>query len=266
MTGKYREAVFVVVYSLENEIPEYLILNRKLHWKGWEFPKGGIEPGEKIEVAVRREVKEETGLNILGPLQSFNYSGKYEYTKELVNRPGIKGQTFTLYAAQVKKGKILLDEQEHEKYEWLKFEEAIKRLSWENQKKCLTIVHFWNQNKKLRKMISSDGTLFLAGKDSKTNEELIKQIQKDEEVFHTSAAGSPFVNIKGKASESDIKQAALFCAKYSRDWKKNKKDIVVHWFKAQDVYKDKTMKDGTFGVKKLKTILVKKQDIEKFEK
>ena len=88
MTGKYREAVFVVVYCLENKIPEYLILNRKLHWKGWEFPKGGIEPGEKIDSAVWREVKEETGLNILGPLQSFNYSGEYEYTKEIPNRPG----------------------------------------------------------------------------------------------------------------------------------------------------------------------------------
>ena len=265
MSGKYRDAVFVVVYCLENKIPEYLLLKRKLHWKGWEFPKGGIEIKEKIDVAVRREIKEETGLNVIGPLEKFNYSGKYEYSNQVSNRPGIIGQTFTLYAAQVKKGKIILDEQEHEGYEWMRFEEALKKLSWENQKKCLTIVHFWNQNKRLRKKISSDGTLFLAGKDSKTNEELMRQIQKDEDVLHTSAAGSPFVNIKGKVTENDIKEAALFCAKYSRDWKKNRKDVVVHWFKAQDVYKDKKMKDGTFGVKKLKTILVKKQEIENFK-
>ena len=77
-------------------------------------------------------------------------------------------------------------------------------------------------------------------------------------------AGSPFVNIKGKAKRGDIKFAAIFCAKYSRDWKKNKKDVIVHQFKKHDMLKEKIMKTGTFGIKKLKKIKVKKQDILKF--
>ncbi|MCW8966002.1 MAG: NFACT RNA binding domain-containing protein [Candidatus Pacearchaeota archaeon] len=117
---------------------------------------------------------------------------------------------------------------------------------------------------KFRERISRAGNLILAGKDSKSNEKLVKQIQKDEEVFHTEARGSPFVNIKGKPDKGDIKEAAIFCAIYSQDWKKNFNDVIVHRFKGKDIFKEKNMKEGTFGVKKIKKIKVKKSDIEGF--
>ena len=119
---------------------------------------------------------------------------------------------------------------------------------------------------KFRELITKSGTRILAGKDEKSNEKLVAQIEKNEEVFHTASPGSPFVNIKGKAEKSDIKEAAVFCAKYSREWKKNKKDVIVHQFKGKDIYKKKGMKIGTFGVKKVKIIKVKKKDIQNNEK
>ncbi len=118
---------------------------------------------------------------------------------------------------------------------------------------------------KFRKVISKSGTIILAGKDAESNEALVKQTGKNELVFHTEAPGSPFVNIKEKAKKPDIKLAAIFCAKHSRDWKKNKKDVIVHMFKGQDIFKTKEMKKGTFGVKKFKVIKLKKTEIEKFE-
>ena len=114
-----------------------------------------------------------------------------------------------------------------------------------------------------RKLITNQGTLVLAGRTDKNNEELIAQVKPNEEVFHTAEAGSPFVNIKGKAKRGDIKEASIFCARYSRDWKKNKKDVLVHRFKGKDIYKNKLMKLGTFGIKKRKVIKVKKEDIIK---
>ncbi len=46
----------------------YLLQDRvKEDWKGYTFPGGHIEPGESIVHAVVREMKEETGLNILNP-------------------------------------------------------------------------------------------------------------------------------------------------------------------------------------------------------
>lgn len=116
-----------------------------------------------------------------------------------------------------------------------------------------------------RKLELKSGSLILAGRNAENNEELVKQAGKNEEVFHTKSPGSPFVNIKGKSKKGDINIAAVLCAKYSREWKKNRKDIIVHKFKGKDIFKLKGMKKGTFGVKKFKTIKIKKSDILKFE-
>ncbi|MBU1727961.1 hypothetical protein KKA39_01470, partial [Patescibacteria group bacterium] len=81
---------------------------------------------------------------------------------------------------------------------------------------------------------------------------------------HTAKPGSPFVNIKGRASHQDILDAAIFCAKHSQDWRDNQEDVEVHIFKAKDIFKEKGMKEGTFGVKKFDVIKIKKGDIRKF--
>lgn len=142
---KYRKAVFVVLYSIKNKKIEYLVLKRKLHWIGWEFPKGGkkfLEPGK---IAAKREVKEETGLRIIrGTLKKYPLKGKYEYSKEIKKRPGIVGQTWELYSAEVKKDKVDLKKNldfEHSDYRWVNFKEAIKKLKWKNQKECIKLVN-----------------------------------------------------------------------------------------------------------------------------
>lgn len=117
-----------------------------------------------------------------------------------------------------------------------------------------------------REFETSSLKFVLAGKDAKSNEELIKQAEKNEIILHTANPGSPFVNIKGKATLKDIKEAAVFCASRSQDWRDNKKDVAVHVFKGEDIYKRKDMKLGTFGVRKFKVIKIKKQDIEKLIK
>ncbi len=117
-----------------------------------------------------------------------------------------------------------------------------------------------------RKYTTKSEKLVLAGKDSGQNEELINNYAgKNDFVFHTISPGSPFCVIKGKLSKKDIEETAVFCARYSQEWKKSKdkKDVLVHYFKGNDIYKEKTMKKGTFGVKKFKIIKAKKEDIEK---
>lgn len=119
---------------------------------------------------------------------------------------------------------------------------------------------------KFREFISKKGTLILSGKNAENNEELIAQVLPDEEVFHTEAPGSPFVNIKGKPKPGDIKEAAVICAKYSQNYRDNKSDVIVNHFKGKDIYKKKDMDKGTFGVKKNMKLKIKKELIEKFEK
>lgn len=142
---KYRKAVFILGYAKTKRGIEYILLKRKLHWKGWEFPKGKIEKGElKLDTA-KRELKEETGLSpVNGRVKKFNFSGKYKYKKILPDRPDYIGQTFSLYAAEVKKGgKITLDPKEHNGHEWVNFSKAVKMVKFPNQKKSLKIVNSW---------------------------------------------------------------------------------------------------------------------------
>ena len=108
-----------------------------------------------------------------------------------------------------------------------------------------------------RKFETPSGAIVLAGKSAENNEELIKQIGQKEIVLHTAEPGSSFINIVWSGA---------VCAKYSQDWRDNKKDVIVHIFRGKDIYKDKKMKTGTFGVKRYEIMKVKKEDIIKFEK
>ncbi|GIR48488.1 MAG: hypothetical protein CM15mP58_05850 [Burkholderiaceae bacterium] len=60
----------------------------------WQFPQGGIKKGESIELAMYRELKEETGIGnadveILGRTKTWHY---YDVSKEF-NK---KGKSFFL--------------------------------------------------------------------------------------------------------------------------------------------------------------------------
>lgn len=120
----------------------------------------------------------------------------------------------------------------------------------------------------LREYVLSSGKKVLLGKSAETNEELIGQAKNGETLLHTSKPGSPFANIKHDSvtiEKAELYEAAVMCAKHSQDWRDNKKDVLVHYFLKNDVYKTKDMDKGTFGVKKFKEIKVKKQDILDFE-
>lgn len=145
---KIRKAVFIVTYARIDGKIKYLILKRKLHWKGWEFPKGGVRGLEFRRLAVRRELKEETGLVPL-KINSFREKGAYRYDKKYADRKGFDGQDYKLYSAEVTfSKKIRIDKPEHSAFKWVGFEEAIKKLTWANQIKCLKIVNaFLKANK-----------------------------------------------------------------------------------------------------------------------
>lgn len=140
MKHKFRKAVFIVVYRKENKTIKYLVLKRAWHWKGWEFPKGGVEDGESYKKAVFREVVEETG-NESFDIIDHNIRGRYNYSRVVKDRGGIVGQTWKLYSAKLRSKKVKIDEKEHEEYLWLNYGGSLKKLRWPNQKRCLGIVN-----------------------------------------------------------------------------------------------------------------------------
>lgn len=66
--GHHTEKVELTVLCMIQDGNKVLLQNRiKEDWKGYTFPGGHVEAGESFVDAVVREMKEETGLEILDP-------------------------------------------------------------------------------------------------------------------------------------------------------------------------------------------------------
>ena len=91
-------------------------------------------------MAAKRECFEETGQKPEKVI-SFSFHGKYNYHKPLEDRPGLHGQTFKLFACELKSKKIKLDKKEHSTFRWLEFDKAVNLLTWPNQKTSLKIIN-----------------------------------------------------------------------------------------------------------------------------
>jgi len=63
-----KKQIFPVVIGVIKKDDKYLLTKRqspKKEWSKWQFPGGGLEFFETLEEAVKREIKEETGIEIL---------------------------------------------------------------------------------------------------------------------------------------------------------------------------------------------------------
>ena len=75
---------------------------------------------------------------------------------------------------------------------------------------------------KFRWFYTSENLLFIAGRDATTNEVIIKKhMGKNDLVFHSDFAGSPFGVLKegNTSSEISLKECAGFIGSYSKAWK-----------------------------------------------
>ena len=120
---------------------------------------------------------------------------------------------------------------------------------------------------KFREYVLKTGTKVFLGKNAKNNDELVNDYKsKANVILHTAAPGSPFCVIDSeKPIKKEIYEAAIACASKSQDWRNNQVDVKVHIFTGKDVKKGWFTKAGTWKVKKIKDIKVKKLDIKKFK-
>lgn len=123
-----------VVFRKEKGNISYLLL----HYQAghWDFPKGNIERGEKMKETVKREIKEETGIEDIEFISGFKENIEYFYK--------LKGQTIfktvTIFLVETKTREIKIS-CEHIDFEWLSYEEALIRLTHKNAKEILKKVN-----------------------------------------------------------------------------------------------------------------------------
>jgi len=148
-----------------------------------------------------------------------------------------------LAAIEENKKKLLLIEKEHANDAVVEFT-AVKREKKE-----------WYE--KFRWFYSSEGFLAIGGRDSTTNEILIKKhLSKDDLVFHTDMAGSPFFIIKSEGKEigeATLQETANATACFSRAWKLGLLTTDVFYVKPEQVSKEPNpgeyMPKGAFMVR-----------------
>jgi len=124
----YEKSAGAVIVRKEKE-PLFLLICNK---GNWDFPKGNIEKGEKELDTVKREVKEETGIDDIKIIGGFREVISYYYKRDgkLVSKDVI------FYLAVTKTKDVVLS-YEHEDYKWLTYEEAYNHLSFENSRRVL---------------------------------------------------------------------------------------------------------------------------------
>lgn len=98
----------------------------------WDFPKGGVERGESEEEAARREIMEETGLKVDSFIPNFRKKIDYHYRRA----DGLSHKQVIFFLARANSDRVKISH-EHSGYEWLRFDQAIKRLSFENARNIL---------------------------------------------------------------------------------------------------------------------------------
>jgi len=108
----------------------------------------------------------------------------------------------------------------------------------------------WHE--RFRWFITSSGKIVIGGKSAEQNEEVVKNhIDKEDIILHTALPGSPFLVIKSEGkniTEDDVKEAAIFCASFSQQWKKGAKKTEIHVFAPAQIFKSRGDKKGTFNV------------------
>ncbi len=133
-----------VVFKKEDNQIYYLLL----HYKSghWDFPKGHIEDGEEEKETVKREVKEETGIEDIKIIEGFKEWMKYTFRQTYGLEKDEKKKALwvfkivTFYLAETKTKEVKISF-EHLGYKWLPYESAFEQLTFKKAKEILKKAH-----------------------------------------------------------------------------------------------------------------------------
>lgn len=110
--------------------PQFLLL--KYEAGHWDFPKGKIQEGETPKQAALRELQEETGIQDGNLMPGFKDTIHYFYRRE----GKTISKTVVFFLAETKTSAVKISF-EHIDFIWLPYEDALKKLTFDNAKQQL---------------------------------------------------------------------------------------------------------------------------------
>jgi len=129
--------VQAVIFVRAPEGPRFLLIERYDSSYGqffWRLVKGTVRPGEELEEALLREIREEVGLanvRVLGQLGRYSYEHK-----------GVKHEVASFLVEADPSEPVRLapsdDGRPLRAYRWARHEEALELLRWESEKEMLS--------------------------------------------------------------------------------------------------------------------------------
>ena len=120
---KYEKSCGAVVFDNDKVL---VIKQRAGHWG---FPKGHVEGNETELETAKREIKEETNLDV-------EINEKTRYVETYSPKEGVKKDVIFFTATKIG-GEIKPQEEEVETIQWVSCEEALKLLTFESSKNVL---------------------------------------------------------------------------------------------------------------------------------
>jgi len=88
----YRPNVGIIVFNTDNKV----FLGQRMgmtNEHSWQFPQGGVDEGEDLETAARRELYEETGIRSINLIGRTKYWVHYDFPAEVLSHNKI-GRNF----------------------------------------------------------------------------------------------------------------------------------------------------------------------------